>query len=120
MLFAPPLNPELVFTLEDNKDTKSAVTRDGYFNKTQTCLGAVLLVHGQALSCVVADNESLDRPFVLQRLHDSGRLLTDVFFQLSQSRRALIIPQVADKLDRKVLASLPTFWPKLGDQTEGS
>jgi len=117
MLFAPHLNPELVFTLEDNKDTKSAVTRDGYFHKTQTCLGAALLAHGQALSCIVADNESLDRPFVLQRLHDSGRLLTDVFFQLSQSRRALLIPQIADKLDRKVLASLPTegtlFGPNL-------
>jgi len=83
MLHAPALNPEIHLHLD-----AVALARDRHLQATQNCLGTALLAHGQAFSCIVANNESLDRPFVLDKLHAADKLLTDIFHQQTQSCRA--------------------------------
>ena len=97
-----------------------ALARDRHLAGTQACLSAALLAHGQALSTVVAEPGNLDRAFLLQCLHDAGRLLTDVFHQQTVSRRPLILPKVTDKLQKQVLMeTVPDgllFGPGLADK----
>ena len=71
VFLAPPLNEKLKAHLD-----KVATARDRHLLTTQECLGAGLLAVGQALSTLVANDESLDRAFVLQSLSDAGKLLS--------------------------------------------
>jgi len=68
---APPLNEELCGHLD-----KTTLARDKHLLSAQTSLGAGLLAMGQAFSAVIADNESLDRKFVLQSLQEAGKILS--------------------------------------------
>jgi len=91
VFLAPPLNEKLKAHLD-----KVATARDRHLLTTQECLGAGLLAVGQALSTLVADNESLDRAFVLQSLSDAGKLLSkwSPFSRTVQQRNRKFFPHL--------------------------
>jgi len=149
VFLAPPLNEELKAHLD-----KVATARDRHLLTTQECLGAGLLAVGQALSTLVADNESLDGALVLQTYRmranysvsglpcpvrpnkETGsfsslvalRLMffvsADLFYQTSRSRRALVLPKIADETAKQVaLDSKPKgflFGKGLGERVKAA
>lgn len=97
LLLAPKLNPEVSAAL-----SPTARTRDKYFMSSQECLAAATTALGQGLTVLLRNKGPEDRPAILQNLADAGKLLTDLLYQSSKSRRAYIVPAM-DAMFKEVL-----------------
>lgn len=85
---APKINTEIVPVM-----TEIASKRDEHFAQTQNCIGSAISALGAAVSMMLEDPEDgIDQEALMKYLCDTGKLLTDVFHQQSQARRAFITP----------------------------
>lgn len=98
-LKAPDLNVEVAGIL-----SKSLLKRDKYLASSQTQLGSALSALGCVLNLLLnestADNNSV-RKAALQPALDAGRILVDLHYQLSQSRRFCVVP-LLDKTIKQI------------------
>lgn len=101
-LGGPALNPELKLTLAAH-----ALKRDGFQLELQNQLGAALSALGQAFSKTLRfnpDDEVIKA--VNAALGDAGRILTDLHYKLSTTRRSFILPGLS-LLSRNVATEGP-------------
>uniref|UniRef100_A0ABD2W0S0 Uncharacterized protein n=1 Tax=Trichogramma kaykai TaxID=54128 RepID=A0ABD2W0S0_9HYME len=94
------INPELAHTLSDK-----AKKRDSYFLTTQKIAGAALTALGLATSSLLSNDKEINREFLLEKLHDSGKLISQLHHGQLVGRRACIIPLVKKNL-RQVMCDL--------------
>ena len=92
MLKAPELNPEIKPNVNPN-----VLKKDYYQQLTQSQLGTGINVIGQSLSLIIdrenyAKDESKFFKELIAKLGDAGRLLTDLHFGISKTRRLFILP----------------------------
>ena len=90
-LKAPATNPEI-----SNIMLKFNITKDGFKQERQQQLSTGITAVGETLTAVLNTND--DQPFadvralIIEKLGDAGRILTDLFHELSLRRRASILP----------------------------
>ncbi|KAL7286653.1 hypothetical protein TKK_0019148 [Trichogramma kaykai] len=99
-LSAHKINPELAHTLSDK-----AKKRDSYFLNTQKIAGAALTALGLATSSLLSNDKEINREFLLEKLHDTGKLISQLHHGQLVGRRACIIPLVKKNL-RQVMCDL--------------
>lgn len=94
----PKINLEIVPAMSE-----IAAKRDQHFVDTQKCVGSAIIVLGAALSMLLENpEEGIDELSLLNYLCDTGKLLTDVFYQQSTARKSFITP-LLDKAVKPVL-----------------
>lgn len=103
----PQMNPEVLAVVNDG--TKA---RDTHFSDAQKTLGSALSALGRGLSAL-SSKEELDRELIMRSCIDAGQLLSDLFYRLSTSRRAFIVPGVPDKQIRALLLGYMHFQWKI-------
>lgn len=91
-LSAPLINPEVKSVLN-----KNALKKDIYNEARQTQLGAGITCLGSALTTLLNMDKSKPmtpdcNDLLIEKLGDAGRLLTDLFYDMSIMRRAYITP----------------------------
>ncbi|XP_064215416.1 uncharacterized protein LOC107397419 [Tribolium castaneum] len=84
LLKAPEINPEILPALADIQ-----IKKDKYQRLAQSQLGVGLTSLGEALTLLLKESGSRNEE-LLKLLIDSGKILTDLFFNMSRSRRANI------------------------------
>lgn len=103
---APKINLEILRHMTD-----VAKKRDQHFSETQGYIGNVLTSLASAFSLITEDPEGdIDQTKLLKYLWDSGKLLSDVFFQQSMARRSFITPILDKDLKMTLEASVPDQW----------
>lgn len=111
----PKVNLEILRHMTD-----IAKKRDQHFAETQSCVGKALLSLASAFSLITEYPEGdIDQTKLLKYLWDSGKLLSDVYFQQSTARRSFITPILDKELKTTLDASVPNEWlygDKLSDQ----
>jgi len=113
-LEAPTLNVEIAATLNE-----AGTKRDNLFIQEQNFAGTALAALGEAITMILKDEEEpIDRMKLLERLADTGKLLTQLYFQISSARRAFIAPvltkQVKDLL-QKTTPGIFLYGDKVGE-----
>lgn len=93
----PKLNPEIEAIVNE-----SIKKRDKYLAADQDFCGASLLSLGEAINMILNSDEGITKSELLKLLLDSGKLMCELFAQLSKARKAFIYPG----LDRKAKALL--------------
>lgn len=94
----PKINKEIIPAM-----TEIAIKRDEHFIGTQKCVGSAIISLGAALSMLLENpEEGIDQLALINFLWDTSKLLTEVFFQQSISRKAFITP-LMDKTLKPVL-----------------
>ncbi|KAL7294356.1 hypothetical protein TKK_0012364 [Trichogramma kaykai] len=92
-LKAQKLNDELRGVLSD-KHKK----RDSYFVNTQNTAAAALLAIGLVISSLLSDKSIKNRKFMLESLHDAGKIISHLHFGQLNGRKACIMPLVKKNL----------------------
>lgn len=108
----PKLNPEIEAFV--NETTKK---RDKYLFLDQEVCGASLSAVGEAVTMILeSDNEGITKHDLLKLLVDAGKLLCELFNQLTKARKSFIYPGL-DKKARTLLTNATTgdflFGPEL-------
>lgn len=103
LIYTPKLNPEVeTFVSETSK------RRDKYLYLDQELSGASLSALGEAITMILeSDNEGITKHDLLKLLVDSGKLMCELFNQLTKVRKAFIYPGM-DKNARTLLANAST------------
>lgn len=101
-LEAPKLNLEVSSNLSE-----SAVKRDKFITENQKSVGSTLSAVGSALSMLLEEDESIDKLVFVERLSDATKILSDLHFRLSESRKAFILPGMT-KQSKDVLSTTKT------------
>lgn len=118
-LDAPKMNLEAAAVINDG-----AKERDKHFSDNQNQLGTALAAMGGVMTSLYEKTEEFDRKKFLGSLMDVGKLLADLSYRLSISRRAFITPGIPDKSIKAVLeASVPGVWlfgNELGEQLKAT
>ncbi|KAL7307166.1 hypothetical protein TKK_0000890 [Trichogramma kaykai] len=92
-LKAQKLNDELRGVLSD-KHKK----RDSYFVNTQNTAAAALSAIGLGISSLLSDKSIKNRKFMLESLHDAGKIISHLHFGQLNCRKACIMPLVKKNL----------------------
>lgn len=106
MKYPAPNNCTLVNSPELNKEVKTSLnevvtSRDSRLMAIQSQIAAGLGAIGKALTTLLAEeNQNLE---VIECISDAGRLLADVHFGQTESRRSLIISNVNKKIRNTLL-----------------
>ncbi|XP_077270934.1 uncharacterized protein LOC143902099 [Temnothorax americanus] len=113
-LEAPALNDVVAATLNE-----AGTKRDNLFIQEQNFAGTALAALGEAITMILKDEEEpIDRMKLLERLADTGKLLTQLHFQISSARKAFIAPaltkQVKDLLQKTTPGEF-LYGDKLGE-----
>ncbi|XP_067205411.1 uncharacterized protein [Linepithema humile] len=91
-LRAPALNQECRVALKNN----TIVKKDDFATKNQNQVGIALCALGEALSdllCPETQNSlNLETRLAISKVNDGAKLLADLFYRLSLTRRALTVP----------------------------
>ena len=83
---APNLNMEITSILSE-----SAVERDRFLANNQQLTGSALMAIGSALTMVIQEEE-LDKYTLMERLSHASNLVTQIHYNQTASRKALIYP----------------------------
>ncbi|XP_074114401.1 uncharacterized protein LOC141537359 isoform X1 [Cotesia typhae] len=86
---------------------KSAVKRDKFITENQKSVGSALSAVGSALSMLLEEDESIDKLVFVERLSDATKILSDLHFRLSESRKAFILPGMT-KQSKDVISTTKT------------
>ncbi|XP_015124955.1 uncharacterized protein LOC107046764 [Diachasma alloeum] len=97
---APKLNPEIA-----SISTDALTQRDKKFCASQNLTGSALVALGAAISSLLA--EEIDKLDLLQKLCDAGKMMTQIHFGFSTTRRAFISPS----LNKQVRSALEETTP---------
>ncbi|KAJ8682791.1 hypothetical protein QAD02_018605 [Eretmocerus hayati] len=93
-LAAPKLNPEVESFLGEGTNERR---RDIGFTETQNKVGMALSAIGQALSSIMEDDE-VDKDQLFTKIWDAGKILTEVQYKLTHTRRAFIDPSIDETI----------------------
>lgn len=116
LLVAPQLNSEMVGIL-----LPSATLRDKMLKKSQDQLGSGLSAIGKALNlCMqptkLSTNEG--KASMFEHVSDAGKILTDLFYHMSRTRRQAVAPALSKSVKDAVLKNDPDellFGQNLGE-----
>ncbi|XP_044007408.1 uncharacterized protein LOC122851937 [Aphidius gifuensis] len=103
--------------------TPMATKRDQHFIETQNCVGSAIGALSSAISMMLnaAPGEDIDQEEFSEYLSHTGQLLTDIFYQLSMTRKSFITP-LMDKIYKSTLdEATPDEWlygEKFSDQVK--
>ncbi|KAJ8683837.1 hypothetical protein QAD02_019629 [Eretmocerus hayati] len=106
-LEAPKLNPEIESFIGVNTNDSR---RDKGFAYTQEKVGVALSATGQAISSILDAEEAADKDLLFTRLWDAGKMLTEVHYKMSTTRRSYINPGM-DKIIQNALKKTKTGAP---------
>ena len=116
-LKAPILNPEVRHTMSDASRTK-----DTHQVTAQIKVDAAIYANGLALTKMFNDGGEVD-PLLVTYLCDSARLMSDVHYNISITRRAFITPNV-NQMVTDVVTDLPIeshlFGEKLSERIKAA
>ena len=102
-LKAPTLNDEIKSVLKEK-----AVKRDGYRFEAQKPASVALTALGSAVTMInTADQDGLDQEVFLERLADAAKLMADVQYNQSETRKAFIYPTFVKPLQALLKKSKP-------------
>lgn len=105
-LEAPVLNEEITADL-----LPRALAKDEHFRDYQNITGAALSSSSSVLSMILNDSqEPLDRQTLLTNLSNTVKLLSDLFFNLTQARKAFLVGRYDEKVQRILKTAQPTEW----------
>lgn len=113
-LKAPKLNAELKLNL-----SPTSVARDNYLSTFQNGIGAALSALGAAFSQGLTGENSDSMRTMNRALGDAGRILTNVHFEISTSRRAFIyggLKGLAKSVAKNTSIDTYLFGEKLAEQ----
>lgn len=103
-LEAPALNQEIAVDLQPR-----ALAKDEHFREYQNIAGAALSSSSLVLGMILNDaQEPLDRQVVLTNLSNSVKLLSELFFDLTEARKSFIIGRYEDKIQKVLKAAEPS------------
>lgn len=103
---APKLNPEINSILNEY-----AIKRDKHLAETQNCVGSAISTLAGAISMILDNQEDdIDKNVLLKYLCDTGKLLTDIFFHQSASRRSCINPLLNKSIKSTIDKSVADEW----------
>nr|CAI5822774.1 unnamed protein product [Callosobruchus analis] len=91
-LLPPLVNPEIESIL-----SQTQIARDKYYREIQAYVGKGLANLGKTVSTIQGDAPDIPksiRDTILSQLCDCGNILSNLFHTVSNSRRALILPQI--------------------------
>lgn len=97
-LEAPEMNAEVLSGL-----SAAGKVRDKHWTESQNTLGSAMAVLGRTATVLLEGEEEISGKEILQQLCDVGKLLAEVHYQQSMSRRAFVIPKLSDKKYKEVL-----------------
>lgn len=87
-LEAPKLNAEVLKAIPETTQR-----RDDHFIQTQNSIGSALSALGEAITMLLSNrDEEIVKELLVEKLCDSGKILTNVFYAESQARKAYITP----------------------------
>lgn len=113
-LEAPVLNEEIIVDLHPK-----AAARDDHFREYQNLTGAALSTTALVLSQILGDFETpLDRDSILNNLSSEVKVLSDLFFSLTQARKTFLVGKYEEKLQKILKKVEPTTW-LFGDNLKG-
>ena len=95
-LEVPKLNPEILLKLP-----KHSKSRDTHMSTRQQLAGAALAALGSVMTTLIEEMESIDKIQVMEKLHDAGKLMAEIMYSQTKSRKAFIVAGV-DK-DTKIM-----------------
>ncbi|XP_066600023.1 uncharacterized protein [Prorops nasuta] len=101
---APKLNKEIAAVLKD-----SGLKRDKYFCDQQNSVGSALASLGLAISSLLK-KDNLDKFLLLERLGNAGKLLSNLYFELAEARKAFITPGLNRSLKSLLLDKSSDEW----------
>lgn len=106
---APKINLEVLPIVKDKDMTEK---RDSHFLRTQNCTGAAITALGAAMTMLIEMNEEegLDQEVFSNHLSFAGQLMTDIFHQLSNTRKSFITPLLNKKLKPTLEATVSDEW----------
>lgn len=102
----PLLNPEIMGILGNDR-----VARDRFNLEIQTNIGKALSAMGKSMSILLKETENIPKKIrdeVLLPLGDSGRILSNLMYNISASRRKLIIPSLKKSLKEVMEKTVPS------------
>lgn len=103
---APKLNLEIKPLIND-----PTVKRDIHFTETQNCVGSAITAIGAAISMILEDPEDgIDQQVLMKYLCDSGKLMSESFYQLSNTRKIFINPSMSKTLKPTLDATKADTW----------
>lgn len=90
-LEAPIVNREIVKAIPE-----ATLKRDEYFVQTQNSVGTALSALGAGISMLLKaeDEEEIEKLELLEKLFDTGKILTEIFYAQSKARKAYISPSL--------------------------
>ena len=103
-LKAPCLNEEIAVDLHPR-----ALSRDEHFKDYRNLSGAALSAISSVLSMILENKEHpLDRNLILKNLSNAVKLLSDLFFLLTQARKTFLLGKFEDKIQKILRKIEPT------------
>lgn len=103
---APKLNLEILPLIND-----VTMKRDAHFTVTQNSVGSAITAIAAAVSMILEDPEDgIDQQVLMKYLCDSGKLLSETFYQLSNTRKVFINPLMNKALKPTLDATKADTW----------
>lgn len=108
------VNLEVAITL-----VESLTKRDKYMAETQCLAGSALRALVAALSTILTKDENINKLTFIKQLSDTGKLIFEIQFQQTESRKAIIKPGLNKRI-RDLLSNTKTdiflFGKSLGNK----
>lgn len=113
-LEAPRLNEEIAVDLHPK-----AAARDEHFRDYQNLTGAALSSTATVLSQILSDADTpLDRESILNNLSLSVKILSDLFYSLTQARKTFLLGKYEEKI-QKIFKKVEPTTMLFGDNLKG-
>ena len=113
-LEAPTLNEEIAVDLHPK-----ALAKDKHFQDHQNLAGAALSATSSALSLILEGPMQENREQVLMKLSTATKLLSELFYDLTQTRKAFLVGRYEEKVQKILKNAEPTEW-LFGDNLKGA
>lgn len=114
MLEAPTLNDEMSVDLHPK-----ALARDEYFKEYQNLTGSALSSTSVVLDMILNDlEEPIDRDLILTNLSSSVKLLSHLFYSLTQARKTFLLGKYEERIQKILKKIEPTSY-LFGDNLKG-
>ncbi|XP_066596470.1 uncharacterized protein [Prorops nasuta] len=90
---APKLNKEITSLIGE-----TGIKRDNYFCDQQNSLGSALVSLGTTITSLLNSEDQLNKIELLERLGDTGKLMSNLQFELTKVRKSFITPGLSKSM----------------------